>query len=155
MSFIVPLLSTLSWIGFISAGFVLWSYGNTNGGYSMVGIAICLPAVVAAVLPFLNPFKRSGTDGVGVQSPALLYLVAWLGTLSWAGFLVCGFILWYVGNTNGGYSMVGIAICLPAAVAALLSLHAACSRKVPATQTLPTTVVTVDGAASATAPVSQ
>ena len=150
MSFIIPLLSTLSWIGFISAGFVLWSYGNTNGGYSMVGIAICLPAVVAVLLPFLN---RVRSDVLAPQSPTLLYLIAWLGTLSWAGFLVCGFILWYVGNTNGGYSMVGIAICLPAVVAALLSLRASCAGT--AKPTLPTTVVTVDGAASATAPVAQ
>jgi hypothetical protein len=147
MSFIVPLLSTLSWIGFISAGFVLWSYGNTNGGYSMVGIAICLPAVVAAALPFVPPFKRNSP--AAELPPSLLYLIAWLGTLSWAGFLVCGFILWYVGNTNGGYSMVGIAICLPAAVAAVLSLRFACTRKaVPA---LPTTAVNVSTTA-ATAP---
>jgi hypothetical protein len=48
------LLATLSWVGFIAAGFVLWSQGNTNGGYSMVGIAICLPAVVAVALPFVG-----------------------------------------------------------------------------------------------------
>ena len=48
------LLATLSWVGFIAAGFVLWAEGNTNGGYSMVGIAICLPAVVAAALPFVG-----------------------------------------------------------------------------------------------------
>ena len=153
MSFIVPLLSTLSWIGFISAGFVLWSYGNTNGGYSMVGIAICLPAVVAATLPFVPSFKRNSPTAE--LPPSLLYLVAWLGTLSWAGFLVCGFILWYVGNTSGGYSMVGIAICLPAAVAALLSLRFACTRGatgVVPTPALPTGVVAVDVSTSATAP---
>jgi hypothetical protein len=48
------LLATLSWVGFIAAGFVLWAEGNTNGGYSMVGIAICLPAVVAVALPFVG-----------------------------------------------------------------------------------------------------
>ena len=48
------LLATLSWVGFIAAGFVLWAEGNTNGGYSMVGIAICLPAAVAVALPFVG-----------------------------------------------------------------------------------------------------
>ena len=50
----VALLSTLSWAGFIVAGFMLWATGNTNGGYSMVGIAICLPAAVAAVVAVVH-----------------------------------------------------------------------------------------------------
>ena len=50
----VALLSVLSWAGFIVAGFMLWATGNTNGGYSMVGIAICLPAVVAAVVALVH-----------------------------------------------------------------------------------------------------
>ena len=50
----VALLSTLSWAGFIVAGFMLWATGNTNGGYSMVGIAICLPAVIAAVVAVVH-----------------------------------------------------------------------------------------------------
>ena len=51
---LAALLATLSWVGFIAAGFVLWAEGNTNGGYSMVGIAICLPAAVAVALPFVG-----------------------------------------------------------------------------------------------------
>jgi hypothetical protein len=47
-------LSVLSWLGFIVAGFMLWATGNTNGGYSMVGIAICLPAVIAAVVAVVH-----------------------------------------------------------------------------------------------------
>lgn len=62
------LLATLSWVGFIAAGFVLWAEGNTNGGYSMVGIAICLPAVVAAALPFVGSCGKK-TPSVAV-SPA-------------------------------------------------------------------------------------
>jgi len=50
----VALLSTLSWSGFIVSGFMLWATGNTNGGYSMVGIAICLPAVIAAVVAVIH-----------------------------------------------------------------------------------------------------
>jgi len=50
----VALLSTLSWAGFIVAGFMLWATGNTNGGYAMVGIAICLPAVIAAVVAVVH-----------------------------------------------------------------------------------------------------
>jgi len=50
----VALLSTLSWSGFIVSGFMLWATGNTNGGYSMVGIAICLPAVIAAVVALVH-----------------------------------------------------------------------------------------------------
>jgi len=147
VSWLLPLLSTLSWVGFISAGFVLWSYGNTSGGYSMVGIAICLPAVVAVVLPFFSALSRPSSVGPSAYPPPLLYLIAWLGTLSWLGFLVCGFVLWYVGNTEGGYSMVGIAICLPAAVAAVLSLRFACVGSKPATQALPTVVPAVEGSA--------
>jgi len=33
---------------------MLWATGNTNGGYSMVGIAICLPAVIAAVVAVVH-----------------------------------------------------------------------------------------------------
>ena len=54
-------------------------------------------------------------------SPAMT-AVALLSVLSWAGFIVAGFMLWATGNTNGGYSMVGIAICLPAAIAAIVAL---------------------------------
>ena len=50
----VALLSVLSWAGFIVAGFMLWATGNTNGGYSMVGIAICLPAAVAAIVALVH-----------------------------------------------------------------------------------------------------
>ncbi len=50
----VALLSTLSWSGFIVAGFMLWATGNTKGGYAMVGIAICLPAVIAAVVAVVH-----------------------------------------------------------------------------------------------------
>jgi len=50
----VALLSTLSWSGFIVSGFMLWATGNTNGGYAMVGIAICLPAVIAAVVAVVH-----------------------------------------------------------------------------------------------------
>ena len=50
----VALLSTLSWSGFIVSGFMLWATGNTNGGYSMVGIAICLPAVIAAIVALVH-----------------------------------------------------------------------------------------------------
>lgn len=50
----VALLSVLSWAGFIVAGFMLWATGNTNGGYSMVGIAICLPAVIAAIVALVH-----------------------------------------------------------------------------------------------------
>ena len=55
----VALLSTLSWSGFIVSGFMLWATGNTNGGYAMVGIAICLPAVIAAVVAVVH--GRSST----------------------------------------------------------------------------------------------
>ena len=112
----VPLLLTQSWLGFIVSGFMLWYYGNTNGGYSMVGIAIILPALVAAIVLF-NALCRKQTF-----TASLVSALSWLATLSWSGFLVCGFFLWYTGNTNGGYSMVGIAIILPAVVAALLPL---------------------------------
>jgi len=50
----VALLSTLSWSGFIVSGFMLWATGNTSGGYAMVGIAICLPAVIAAVVAIVH-----------------------------------------------------------------------------------------------------
>ena len=50
----VALLSVLSWAGFIVAGFMLWATGNTNGGYSMVGIAICLPAAIAVVVALVH-----------------------------------------------------------------------------------------------------
>jgi len=50
----VALLSTLSWSGFIVSGFMLWATGNTSGGYAMVGIAICLPAVIAAVVAVVH-----------------------------------------------------------------------------------------------------
>ena len=50
----VALLSVLSWAGFIVAGFMLWATGNTNGGYSMVGIAICLPAAIAAIVALVH-----------------------------------------------------------------------------------------------------
>jgi len=118
----VALLSTLSWSGFIVSGFMLWATGNTNGGYSMVGIAICLPAAIAVLLPL---FARGSTSSDAVvpasMSPQMTAL-AFLSVLSWLGFIVAGFMLWSVGNTNGGYSMVGIAICLPAVVAAIVAL---------------------------------
>ena len=110
----VPLLLTQSWLGFIVSGFMLWFYGNTNGGYSMVGIAICLPAVVAALLAVHTSCRRAPF------SAPLVYVLGWLSSLSWSGFLVAGFMLWYYGNTSGGYAMVGIAIILPAVVATAL-----------------------------------
>jgi hypothetical protein len=113
----VPLLLTLSWLGFIISGFMLWYTGNTNGGYSMIGIAIILPALVAALIPLVPRI----TSGLAGASASTAYILSWLFTLSWAGFLVCGFVLWYYGNTNGGYSMVGIAICLPAVIASGLA----------------------------------
>ena len=115
LAYAAPPLLTLSWAGFIVSGFMLWYYGNLDGGYSMVGIAICLPAVVAALLLFHTLCSRKGFSADVVSA------LTWLGSLSWSGFLVAGFMLWYFGNTNGGYSMVGIAIILPAVVAALLS----------------------------------
>jgi hypothetical protein len=116
-------LGALSWLGFIVCGFVLWSFGNTNGGYSMVGIATILPFAVAAVLGALNYYRP-----LYVTAKHLAYATQPLLTMSWAGFIVSGFMLWYYGNTNGGYSMVGIAICLPAAVATAVLLHTLCSR---------------------------
>ena len=118
------LLATLSWIGFIVAGFVLWSFGNTNGGYSMVGIATSLPFVVAATLALVNYYHP-----LAVTAQQLAYSAPRLLTMSWAGFIVAGFMLWYYANLNGGYAMVGIAIILPALVAALLLVHALCARK--------------------------
>lgn len=138
------LLSTLSWIGFIVAGFMLWAVGNTNGGYSMVGIAIILPAVVAALVPVVAHFQRSAADAaasaVATAFSPQMTAVSLLSVLSWAGFIVAGFMLWATGNTSGGYAMVGIAICLPAVVAALVALaqalpakaHAAAAVVVPA-----------------------
>jgi len=115
------LLSVLSWIGFIVAGFMLWAAGNTDGGYSMVGIAICLPAAVAALVPLVARYNNSPAVPTTTMSPHMT-AVSLLSVLSWVGFIVAGFVLWATGNTNGGYSMVGIAICLPAAVAAVLAL---------------------------------
>jgi hypothetical protein len=70
------LLATLSWVGFIAAGFVLWAEGNTNGGYSMVGIAICLPAVVAAALPFVGSCgKKTPSVAVAPTAPATAVVV--------------------------------------------------------------------------------
>lgn len=120
----VPLLLTLSWLGFIISGFMLWYTGNTNGGYSMVGIAIILPALVAALVQLVPRL----TTGLAGASASTTYILGWLFTLSWAGFLVCGFVLWYYGNTNGGYSMVGIAICLPAVIAVVLSGYIALAK---------------------------
>ena len=71
----VALLSTLSWAGFIVAGFMLWATGNTNGGYSMVGIAICLPAVIAAVVAVVHgrsaPAAAPAAAAVAVAVPAV------------------------------------------------------------------------------------
>ena len=67
----VALLSTLSWAGFIVAGFMLWATGNTNGGYSMVGIAICLPAVIAAVVAVVN-----GRAAPAAAAPAVAAVAA-------------------------------------------------------------------------------
>jgi hypothetical protein len=117
-------LSSLSWLGFIVCGFVLWSFGNTNGGYSMVGIATSLPFVVASLLLFLNYYHP-----LYLTAKQLAYAAPPLLTMSWAGFIVAGFMLWYYGNLSGGYAMVGIAICLPAVVAAVLLVHTLCSRK--------------------------
>jgi len=69
------LLATLSWVGFIAAGFVLWAEGNTNGGYSMVGIAICLPAVVAAALPFVGSCGKK-TPSVSTASASAVVVDA-------------------------------------------------------------------------------
>ena len=57
----VALLSVLSWAGFIVAGFMLWATGNTNGGYSMVGIAICLPAAIAAIVALVHGRSPTAT----------------------------------------------------------------------------------------------
>jgi len=132
--FSTTLLATLSWLGFITTGFVLWSTGNTNGGYSMVGIAIILPAVVAAAIHLarvIRPLNSVSGWTSNIVSTMLL------STLSWLGFIVCGFVLWYYGNTNGGYSMVGIAIILPAVVA--LGLLVPACRQPPATSVTPLT----------------
>jgi hypothetical protein len=66
----VALLSTLSWAGFIVAGFMLWATGNTNGGYSMVGIAICLPAVIAAVVAVVH--GRAAPAVAAVAAPKVV-----------------------------------------------------------------------------------
>ena len=139
----VALLSTLSWSGFIVSGFMLWASGNTNGGYSMVGIAICLPAVLAALLPL---FTRGSSGAVSTtsMSPSMVG-VTLLSVLSWLGFIVAGFMLWATGNTNGGYSMVGIAICLPAVIAAIIALVHGRSTT-PAVVAAPATVQVVPSA---------
>ena len=139
----VALLSTLSWSGFIVSGFMLWASGNTNGGYSMVGIAICLPAVLAALLPL---FTRGSSGAVSTtsMSPSMVG-VTLLSVLSWLGFIVAGFMLWATGNTNGGYSMVGIAICLPAVIAAIIALVHGRSAT-PAVVAAPATVQVVPSA---------
>ena len=127
----VALLSTLSWSGFIVSGFMLWATGNTNGGYSMVGIAICLPAVIAALLPLFARNSSATSAVVSAPMSPQMTALAFLSVLSWLGFIVAGFMLWATGNTNGGYSMVGIAICLPAVIAAIVALvH---GRSAPAT----------------------
>ena len=118
----VALLSTLSWSGFIVSGFMLWATGNTNGGYSMVGIAICLPAVLAALLPLYAGGSSATSPVVSTPMSPQMTALAFLSVLSWLGFIVAGFMLWATGNTNGGYSMVGIAICLPAVIAAVVAL---------------------------------
>ena len=126
----VALLSTLSWSGFIVSGFMLWATGNTNGGYSMVGIAICLPAVIAALLPLFARNSSANSAVVSAPMSPQMTALAFLSVLSWLGFIVAGFMLWATGNTNGGYSMVGIAICLPAVIAAVVAVvH---GRSVPA-----------------------
>jgi len=117
----VALLSTLSWSGFIVSGFMLWATGNTNGGYSMVGIAICLPAVLAALLPLYAGGSATSPVVSAPMSPQMTAL-AFLSVLSWLGFIVAGFMLWATGNTSGGYAMVGIAICLPAVIAAVVAV---------------------------------
>jgi hypothetical protein len=146
------LLSTLSWIGFIVAGFMLWAVGNTNGGYSMVGIAIILPAVVAALVPVVAHFQRSAADAaasaVATAFSPQMTAVSLLSVLSWAGFIVAGFMLWATGNTSGGYAMVGIAICLPAAVAALVAL----AQALPAKATAAASVVVPEVSAAPAAP---
>jgi len=67
----VALLSTLSWAGFIVAGFMLWATGNTSGGYSMVGIAICLPAVIAAVVAVVHG-RSSAPAAAAVAVPKVV-----------------------------------------------------------------------------------
>ena len=142
LAYSAPRLLTMSWAGFIVAGFMLWYYANLNGGYAMVGIAIIFPALVAALVLFHALCARKGF------SEAVISTLSWLGSLSWSGFLVAGFMLWYYGNTNGGYAMVGIAIILPAVVAVALSFT--CTR---ATKALPApAAVTVDAATPAPAP---
>ena len=118
----VALLSTLSWSGFIVSGFMLWATGNTNGGYSMVGIAICLPAVLAALLPLYAGGSSAISPVVSAPMSPQMTALAFLSVLSWLGFIVAGFMLWVTGNTSGGYAMVGIAICLPAVIAAVVAV---------------------------------
>ena len=137
----VALLSTLSWSGFIVSGFMLWATGNTNGGYSMVGIAICLPAAVAVLLPLFA--RGSSTSSAVVPTPMSPHMtaLAFLSVLSWLGFIVAGFMLWATGNTNGGYSMVGIAICLPAVIAAVVAVvHGRSAPATPAVHDTPAPV---------------
>ena len=70
----VALLSVLSWAGFIVAGFMLWATGNTNGGYSMVGIAICLPAAIAAIVALVH--GRSPAPTAAASSTAVVATAA-------------------------------------------------------------------------------
>ena len=70
----VALLSVLSWAGFIVAGFMLWATGNTNGGYSMVGIAICLPAAIAVVVALVH--GRTPTPTATASSTAVVATAA-------------------------------------------------------------------------------
>jgi hypothetical protein len=129
----VALLSTLSWSGFIVSGFMLWATGNTNGGYSMVGIAICLPAVLAALLPLYAGSSSATSPVVSTPMSPQMTALAFLSVLSWLGFIVAGFMLWATGNTSGGYAMVGIAICLPAVIAAVVAVvHGRSSAPAPA-----------------------
>jgi len=130
------LLGSLSWLGFIVCGFVLWFYGNTNGGYSMVGIGIILPAVLAVPL-YVLACRQPADAGI----TPLTFGVALLGSMSWLGFLVAGFMLWYYGNTNGGYSMVSIAIILPAVVAAIYQMVMVARAPVAAPMSASTPVV--------------
>ena len=66
----VALLSVLSWAGFIVAGFMLWATGNTNGGYSMVGIAICLPAAIAAIVALVHGRSAATASSTAVVATA-------------------------------------------------------------------------------------
>jgi hypothetical protein len=50
---------------------MLWATGNTNGGYSMVGIAICLPAVIAAVVAVVHS-RSSAPPAAAVAVPKVV-----------------------------------------------------------------------------------